>query len=60
MWHGSRRAYQISRKLWATINRFSEFPQTGVSLRQMVMFGRNTNPGTLLLASSFLMGASVH
>ncbi|WFD03374.1 [pyruvate dehydrogenase (acetyl-transferring)] kinase [Malassezia obtusa] len=55
MWHGSRRAYQISRKLWATINRFSEFPQTGVSLRQMVMFGRNTNPGTLLLASSFLM-----
>ncbi|WFD30530.1 [pyruvate dehydrogenase (acetyl-transferring)] kinase [Malassezia sp. CBS 17886] len=48
-------AYQVPPKLWSQINRFAAFPQTGVSLRQMVLFGRNANPGTLVLASSFLM-----
>lgn len=31
---------------------------TGVSLRQMVMFGQNPSQGTLLKASQFLSGAS--
>ena len=51
------RAYKITKKVWSQIERFATFPPTGVSLRQMVMFGRNTNPGTLLLASSFLLGS---
>ncbi|MBW0472685.1 hypothetical protein O181_012400 [Austropuccinia psidii MF-1] len=36
------------------ISYFASFPQTGVSLRQMVMFGQNPSAGTLLRASEFL------
>lgn len=47
-------SYQISQKLWSQLHHFANFPQTGISLRQMVQFGRNPNPGTLLQAGSFL------
>lgn len=50
----SRRNYQISQKLWSQLHHFASFPQTGISLRQMVQFGRNPNPGTILQAGSFL------
>ncbi|GAA5928176.1 PDK/BCKDK family protein kinase [Sporobolomyces koalae] len=36
------------------IAHYATFPQTGVSLRQMVMFGQNPSQGTLLRASQFL------
>ena len=52
----THRAYRITEKLWSKLNRFATFPQTGVSLRQMVQFGRNPNSGTMLIASSFLQG----
>ena len=52
-----RRAYQITQKLWKQLNRFASYPQTGVSLRQMVQFGRQANQGTVFLAASFLLGA---
>jgi len=55
----AHRVYQISPKLWDRINYFSKYPQTGVSLRQMVVFGRHANPGTIMLAGSFLMGMYV-
>ncbi|ESK96448.1 pyruvate dehydrogenase kinase [Moniliophthora roreri MCA 2997] len=44
----------ISSKLWQTIHYYASFPQTGVSLQQMVLFGQNPNQGTLLKASQFL------
>ncbi|ORY92449.1 mitochondrial branched-chain alpha-ketoacid dehydrogenase kinase-domain-containing protein [Leucosporidium creatinivorum] len=46
--------YQINPALWKQILHYSTFPQTGVSLRQMVMFGQNPSQGTLLRASQFL------
>ncbi|GAK67320.1 alpha-ketoacid dehydrogenase kinase [Moesziomyces antarcticus] len=46
--------YQISQRLWQQLHHFASFPQTGISLRQMVQFGRNPNPGTILQAGSFL------
>lgn len=47
-------AYQITPQLRDKINHFCRFPQTGVSLRQMVMFGQNPSQGTLLRATQFL------
>ncbi|PWZ03433.1 alpha-ketoacid dehydrogenase kinase, partial [Testicularia cyperi] len=47
-------SYHISQKLWSQLHHFASFPQTGISLRQMVQFGRNPNPGTILQAGSFL------
>ncbi|KAM0787478.1 hypothetical protein ACM66B_003554 [Microbotryomycetes sp. NB124-2] len=46
--------YQIQPALWKQILHYATFPQTGVSLRQMVMFGQNPSQGTLLRASQFL------
>lgn len=37
-----------------TIKHYSNFPATGVSLRQMVQFGSNPSTGTLFRASQFL------
>lgn len=37
---------------------YAKFPQTGVSLRQMVQFGQSPSQGTLLRASQFLAGES--
>ncbi|KAI7537790.1 pyruvate dehydrogenase kinase-like protein, partial [Hortaea werneckii] len=37
-----------------TIKHYSNFPATGVSLRQMVQFGQNVSTGTLFRASQFL------
>ncbi|CAG8569333.1 616_t:CDS:10 [Ambispora gerdemannii] len=50
--------YRLTTQLNEKIRHFAKFPQTGVSLRQMVLFGRkigqNPSPGTLLRASQFL------
>ncbi|KAI9312254.1 mitochondrial pyruvate dehydrogenase [Dichotomocladium elegans] len=44
----------MSPQLFEKIKHFARFPQTAVSLRQMVMFGQNPSPGTLFRASQFL------
>ncbi|KAJ1772680.1 [Pyruvate dehydrogenase (acetyl-transferring)] kinase isozyme 2 [Coemansia sp. RSA 1813] len=44
----------ISKELASRIAHFARFPQTGVSLRQMVEFGQHPSQGTLLRASQFL------
>ncbi|KIR27220.1 pyruvate dehydrogenase kinase [Cryptococcus deuterogattii 99/473] len=46
--------FKISGALWDKIHHYSSFPQTGVSLQQMIHFGHNPTPGTLLKASQFL------
>ncbi|PFH49429.1 hypothetical protein AMATHDRAFT_76216 [Amanita thiersii Skay4041] len=47
-------AFRISPALWDKIHYYASFPQTGVSLQQMVLFGQNPSHGTLLRASQFL------
>ncbi|KAJ1727373.1 [Pyruvate dehydrogenase (acetyl-transferring)] kinase isozyme 2 [Coemansia biformis] len=44
----------IPSELAHRIAHFARFPQTGVSLRQMVEFGRKPSQGTLLRAAQFL------
>ncbi|KIK62453.1 hypothetical protein GYMLUDRAFT_41901 [Collybiopsis luxurians FD-317 M1] len=46
--------FKITSALWDKIHHFASFPQTGVSLQQMVLFGQNPSQGTLLKASQFL------
>ncbi|KAG5635157.1 hypothetical protein H0H81_012198 [Sphagnurus paluster] len=46
--------FRITPALWDRIHHFASFPQTGVSLQQMVLFGQNPSQGTLLKASQFL------
>ncbi|KAF5365104.1 hypothetical protein D9758_011008 [Tetrapyrgos nigripes] len=46
--------FKISGALWDKIHHFASFPQTGVSLQQMVLFGQHPSQGTLLKASQFL------
>ncbi|KAF9031782.1 mitochondrial pyruvate dehydrogenase [Panaeolus papilionaceus] len=46
--------FRITPTLWDKIHHFASFPQTGVSLQQMVLFGQNPSQGTLLKASQFL------
>jgi len=46
--------FRITPTLWDKIHHFASFPQTGVSLQQMVLFGQNPGQGTLLRASQFL------
>ncbi|WVQ82430.1 hypothetical protein IAT38_004558 [Cryptococcus sp. DSM 104549] len=46
--------FKISGALWDRIHHFASFPQTGVSLQQMVLFGQHPTQGTLLKASQFL------
>ncbi|KAG8846839.1 hypothetical protein FRB96_001755 [Tulasnella sp. 330] len=46
--------FRITPQLWDKIHHFAAFPQTGVSLQQMVLFGQNSTPGTLLKGSQFL------
>ncbi|ORX61316.1 hypothetical protein DM01DRAFT_1361244 [Hesseltinella vesiculosa] len=46
--------FQLSPQLYDKIKHFARFPQTGVSLRQMVMFGQKPSQGTLFKASQFL------
>ncbi|ORZ06658.1 mitochondrial pyruvate dehydrogenase [Absidia repens] len=47
-------AFQMTPHLYDKIKYFARFPQTGVSLRQMVMFGQKPSQGTLFKASQFL------
>ncbi|KAL1920927.1 uncharacterized protein VTP21DRAFT_11562 [Calcarisporiella thermophila] len=46
--------FRITTELYDKIKYFAKFPQMGVSLRQMVMFGQNPSQGTLLRASMYL------
>ncbi|KAI9230168.1 MAG: mitochondrial pyruvate dehydrogenase [Piptocephalis tieghemiana] len=46
---------KIPPSLYDKIKHFATFPQTGVSLRQMVKFGQNPSPGTLFRASQFML-----
>ncbi|KAK7049311.1 [Pyruvate dehydrogenase (acetyl-transferring)] kinase isozyme 2 [Paramarasmius palmivorus] len=46
--------FKFTSALWDKIHHFASFPQTGVSLQQMVLFGQNPSQGTLLRASQFL------
>ncbi|PPQ94320.1 hypothetical protein CVT25_004775 [Psilocybe cyanescens] len=46
--------FRITPAIWDKIHHFASFPQTGVSLQQMVLFGQNPSQGTLLKASQFL------
>lgn len=47
-------AYTISQRTWSQLHHFASFPQTGISLAQMVAFGSNRNPGTIMQAGNFL------
>ncbi|KAF2196187.1 pyruvate dehydrogenase kinase [Delitschia confertaspora ATCC 74209] len=47
-------SWKASEKLMETIKHYSNFPATGVSLRQMVQFGEKPSTGTLFRASQFL------
>lgn len=44
----------LTPQIYDKIKYFAKFPQTGVSLRQMVMFGQKPSQGTLYKASQFL------
>lgn len=46
--------YKIPSELWKQINHYASFRQTGISLRYMVRFGQNINPGSLLQGGNFL------
>ncbi|TFK87129.1 alpha-ketoacid dehydrogenase kinase N-terminal domain-containing protein [Polyporus arcularius HHB13444] len=47
--------FRFSPSLWERIHHYASFPQTGVSLQQMVLFGQNPSQGTLLRGSQFLL-----
>ncbi|KAF2749076.1 alpha-ketoacid dehydrogenase kinase [Sporormia fimetaria CBS 119925] len=47
-------SWKRSEKLMDNIKHYSNFPATGVSLRQMVQFGEKPSTGTLFRASQFL------
>lgn len=46
--------FEYTPSLRKSIAHFASFPQTGVSLKQMVEFGQSPSQATLLRASSFL------
>ncbi|SAM09861.1 hypothetical protein [Absidia glauca] len=46
--------YNISPRLHDKIQHFARFPQTGVSLKQMVLFGQKPSAATMFKASQFL------
>ncbi|KAG8992511.1 hypothetical protein FRB90_000993, partial [Tulasnella sp. 427] len=46
--------FRITPQLWERIHHYAAFPPTGVSLQQMIRFGQNSTPGTLLKGSQFL------
>merc|ERR1711939_506440 len=52
--HCAVMVFQFTETLRRQIAHYATFPQTGVSLRQMVQFGQNPSQGTLLRASQFL------
>ncbi|KAI9735743.1 MAG: hypothetical protein M1818_006351 [Claussenomyces sp. TS43310] len=47
-------SWKATEALMDTIKHYSNFPATGVSLRQMVQFGEKPSTGTLFRASQFL------
>ncbi|ORX57558.1 hypothetical protein DM01DRAFT_1334164 [Hesseltinella vesiculosa] len=46
--------YQITPRIGERIRYFAKIPQTGVSLKQMVMFGQRPSQATMFKASQFL------
>ncbi|CAI4217305.1 unnamed protein product [Parascedosporium putredinis] len=47
-------SWKKTERLMETIKHYASFPATGVSLRQMVQFGKDPSVGTLFRASQFL------
>ncbi|ORY80916.1 pyruvate dehydrogenase kinase-like protein [Protomyces lactucae-debilis] len=47
-------AWKYTPQLASQIKHFASFPQTGISLHQMVQFGSNSSQGTLFRASQFI------
>lgn len=47
--------WRLTAELKRKIDRYAEFPATGVSLRQMVQFGGNPSDGMLFRASQFIV-----
>ncbi|KAI9220069.1 alpha-ketoacid dehydrogenase kinase N-terminal domain-containing protein [Blastocladiella britannica] len=45
---------RLPEPVWDKIRHFARYPQTSVSLRQMVEFGPRPTPGTMLKATQFL------
>ncbi|KAI7862482.1 mitochondrial branched-chain alpha-ketoacid dehydrogenase kinase-domain-containing protein [Spinellus fusiger] len=46
--------FKITPQLYEKVQHFARFPQTGVSLRQMVLFGQKPSRASLFKASQFL------
>jgi len=47
-------SFRISSALWDYIHHYASFPQTAVSLQQMIRFGQTPSQGTLYAGSQFL------
>lgn len=47
--------WKLTEALRESIYRYAGFPQTSVSIRQMVQFGPSPSPGSLFLASQFIV-----
>lgn len=47
--------WELSRSLKDQIYKYASFKQTSISLRQMVQFGPSPSPGSLFLASQFIV-----
>ncbi|CAH2355905.1 hypothetical protein CLIB1423_38S00210 [[Candida] railenensis] len=47
--------WELTKALREQIYRYASYPQTSVSLRQMVQFGPNPSPGSIFLASQFIV-----
>ncbi|CAK7891339.1 hypothetical protein CAAN1_01S04654 [[Candida] anglica] len=48
-------AWELTKVLREKIYKYASYPQTSVSLRQMVQFGPNPSPGSIFLASQFIV-----
>jgi pyruvate dehydrogenase kinase 2/3/4 len=46
-------SFRISSALWDYIHHYASFPQTAVSLQQMIRFGQTPSQGTLLVPYEF-------
>lgn len=47
--------WELTKALREQIYKYASYPQTSVSLRQMVQFGVNPSPGSIFLASQFIV-----
>ncbi|KAK6199938.1 mitochondrial branched-chain alpha-ketoacid dehydrogenase kinase-domain-containing protein [Scheffersomyces amazonensis] len=52
---GTGTAWKITSQLRDNIMKYANYKQTSISLRQMVQFGPNPSPGSIFLASQFIV-----